>query len=172
MNLPNKLTLARIALVPVCLLFAALGWALPAALVFILAAVTDALDGRIARKHNLVTNFGKFADPIADKILVVSLLILLGAQGRLPLYLPLVVVIRELAVDGLRLIAVERGQVVAAGTAGKVKTAVTMVLIPAAMLLHGPVIQLLSAAAAGLTVYSGYTYFHALRALFRADFGK
>lgn len=172
MNLPNKLTLLRILLVPACLILAALHWYIPAAIIFIAAAVTDALDGSIARKHNLVTNFGKFADPIADKLLSVTMLILLGAQGRLPLYLALVVVIRELAVDGLRLIAVEQGKVVAAGMAGKVKTATTMVLIPLAMVFSGVVIDVLALVVAALTVYSGVTYFYALRDIFTGDFHK
>ena len=127
MNLPNKLTLLRIILVPVFL--AVLYWGFPGAdyaalAIFIIASLTDLLDGKIARKYNLVTDFGKFADPRADNILVVA--------ARLWFV--------EFAVSGLRMIASDNGRVIAAGWSGKVKTASSMVCI-VVMLAMGPVIE-------------------------------
>ena len=108
-------TLLRIALVPVCLILLYAGQFVWSAAVFALACVTDFLDGKIARRNKLITNFGKFADPIADKILTVTMMIFLSSLHMLPVWLPVIVVIRELMVDGLRLIAMEKGRVVAAG---------------------------------------------------------
>lgn len=133
MNLPNKLTLLRTVLVPVFLLFLFVK-AIPlnftfALIVFAAASVTDALDGHIARKNGLVTNFGKFLDPLADKVLVVSALIAfikLGVIGAIPV---IIIVAREFMVSGLRLISADSGVVVAAGFWGKLKTAFTMVSI-------------------------------------------
>ena len=129
MNVPNRLTILRILLVPVCLLLAGYDHRLAAAIVFALACLTDTLDGHIARKKKLITNFGKFADPIADKILVLSMMIVLCYKHTLPVWLPVILVFRELLVDGLRMVAAEQGRVVAAGWSGKVKTACQMVLI-------------------------------------------
>lgn len=133
MNLPNKLTLLRTILVPFFLLF--LFWEqIPfnftiALLIFAVASVTDALDGYIARKNNLVTSFGKFLDPLADKVLVVSALaafVELDIFGSVPL---IIIVAREFMVSGLRLVTADKGVVVAAGFWGKLKTAFTMVAI-------------------------------------------
>ena len=173
MNLPNKLTILRIVLVPVCLLLAGYGQYLPAAAVFALAAITDALDGHIARKKQLITNFGKFADPIADKILVLSMMIVLSAREMLPLWLPVILVFRELMVDGLRMVAAEQGQVVAADWSGKVKTVSQIVLIIYALIFgYSPLTLICSILVAALTLYSGIAYFWKLRNLFRKDFGK
>lgn len=172
MNLPNKLTILRIVLVPVCLLLAGYGVYPAAAAVFILAAVTDALDGRIARKKHLITNFGKFADPIADKILVLSMMIVLCDRGFVPVWLPVILVFRELMVDGLRMVAAEQGRVVAAGWSGKIKTVSQMVLIVWALLFRsGTLTVILSAIVAALTLYSGAEYFWKLRDLFKKDLG-
>ena len=172
MNLPNQLTLLRILLVPVCLLLAGYGLYPAAAAVFILAAVTDALDGRIARKRHLITNFGKFADPIADKILVLSMMIVLCYKGLLPVWLPIILVFRELMVDGLRMVAAEQGRVVAAGWSGKIKTVSQMVLIVYALLFgNGTLTLILSILVAALTLYSGAEYFWKLRDLFKKDLG-
>jgi CDP-diacylglycerol--glycerol-3-phosphate 3-phosphatidyltransferase len=140
MNLPNKLTLLRILLVPVYLLCMYLQvipcrYAL-ALLVFILASVTDALDGHIARKHNLITTFGKFADPLADKVLVLAALAALSDIGNSPVngIVVTIVATREFMVSGLRLVTAEKGIVVAAGIWGKLKTAFTMVTIIAIQL--------------------------------------
>jgi len=172
MNLPNKLTVIRIALVPVCLILLALGFPIAAGAVFAIASITDFVDGYLARKNNLVTNFGKFADPIADKILTASMMVLMAAKGLLPVWLPIIVIIRELMVDGLRLIAVEKGTVVAAGMSGKVKTALQMITIIYACAFQNVLGVLLSIVSAALTIYSGAEYFYHLRGLFMKDLGK
>ena len=140
MNLPNKLTLLRIVLIPVFM--GVLYWGFPGAdyvalAVFIAASLTDLLDGKIARKYNLVTDFGKFADPLADKMLVTAAMLWFVEAGRMPAWALLVVICREFAVSGLRMIASDEGRVIAAGWSGKVKTAATMVCI-IVMLLLGP----------------------------------
>ena len=143
MNLPNKLTLMRIILTPIFM--AVLYWGFPgadyAALgIFIIASLTDLLDGKIARKYNLVTDFGKFADPLADKILVTAAMLWFVEQGRMPAWALLVVLLREFAVSGLRMIASDKGRVIAAGWSGKVKTAATMVCV-IVMLAIGPMVE-------------------------------
>lgn len=140
MNLPNKLTMLRIILTPVFL--AVLYWGFPGAdyaalAIFIIASLTDLLDGKIARKYHLVTDFGKFADPLADKILVVAAMLWFVECGRMPAWMVMIVITREFAVSGLRMIASDNGRVIAAGWSGKVKTASTMVCI-VVMLLMGP----------------------------------
>ena len=157
MNLPNKLTLLRILLIPVCLLLWALGQPVFSAAVFALAALTDFLDGYIARKQNITTVFGKFADPVADKILVLTAMIFLCADGIIPAWAVCIVAARELMVDGLRLVAVGRGPVIAAGWLGKIKTNLQFFCILAGMLLpKGHWITLaLTVAMAVMTVWSG-----------------
>ena len=133
MNLPNKLTVARVVLVPFFIFFLLTDivpvsslWAL---VVFALASITDALDGHIARSRNLVTNFGKFLDPLADKVLVISALVCfteMGLCGAVPV---IIITAREFMVSGLRLVTAGEGVVVAAGICGKLKTAFTMVAI-------------------------------------------
>jgi len=137
MNLPNKLTLLRVCMIPVFVVLAyqqKLGFQLAAAAVFLIASFTDMLDGKIARRNNLVTNFGKFADPIADKLLVMSAMVMLTAQGRMPAWVCICLLGREFIISGFRLVAVDAGNVIAAGWLGKVKTvfqmtAVTMLLV-------------------------------------------
>lgn len=133
MNLPNKLTLLRIILVPFFIVSILIDFPLRylvSGVIFGIASVTDSLDGRIARSQNLVTDFGKFADPLADKILVISALVcflqtgLLGAYGAIPV---VVVLFREFAVSGIRLLAASSGKVVAANIWGKIKTVSQMV---------------------------------------------
>ena len=139
MNLPNKLTLLRVILVPFFLLFLLVDaiplngvWAL---IVFAAASITDALDGHIARSRNLVTDFGKFLDPVADKVLVFSALIAFTEMG-LASSIPVVIMIaREFLVSSLRMVAAANGKVIAAGKSGKIKTAVTMVSIVGILLL-------------------------------------
>ena len=135
MNLPNKLTLLRVILVPFFLLFMYLDVCpynfLIALIIFVGASITDALDGKIARKHNLVTNFGKFLDPLADKVLVMAALAVFVEfddvkMGAIPF---IIITAREFMVSGLRLLAADGGVVVAAGIWGKLKTAFTMVAI-------------------------------------------
>ena len=132
MNWPNRLSLIRIALVPfvVLMMYVNLPFSyLIALLLFIVASFTDFLDGQIARRQNLVTNFGKFIDPVADKLLVLSTMIGLCGQGIIPAWACIVVLFRELAVDGLRLVAVQQGQVIAAGKLGKIKTCSQMLTL-------------------------------------------
>ena len=139
MNLPNKLTMLRILLIPVFMVV--LYWDFPGATwvavaIFIVASFTDLLDGKIARKYNLVTDFGKFADPLADKMLVTAALLWFVEIGQMPAWALLIVLVREFAVSGLRMVASDKGRVIAAGWSGKVKTASTMVCI-VLMLLPG-----------------------------------
>ena len=108
--------------------------------IFIIASLTDLLDGKIARKYNLVTDFGKFADPLADKILVTAAMLWFVEVGRMPAWALLVVLLREFAVSGLRMIASDKGRVIAAGWSGKVKTAATMVCV-IVMLAIGPMVE-------------------------------
>ena len=136
MNLPNKLTLLRVILIPFFLLF--MYWDIPfhygiALVIFSAASITDALDGKIARARNLVTNFGKFLDPLADKVLVMAALAVFVEfpevkMGAVPL---IIIIAREFMVSGLRLLAANSGVVVAAGIWGKLKTAFTMIAIVA-----------------------------------------
>ena len=163
MNLANKLTLTRVALIPVFLIV--LYWGFPmsnwvAVAVFILASLTDFLDGYIARSRNLVTAFGKFMDPLADKMLVMAAMCWLVQTLQMAAWVLVVVLMREFAVSGLRLVAVERGRVIAAAWSGKIKTAVTMVCL-CFMIALG--IEWLDLVCQGLilvtTVYSGVEYF-------------
>ena len=132
MNLPNKLTMVRVVLIPVYLVLWHLDFTFnnyAALAVFVVASLTDFLDGYIARKHNLVTDFGKFMDPLADKMLVLTAMTCFCAMGRFPDWALVIVMAREFAVSGLRLVAVDNGRVIAAGWSGKVKTFSTMVCL-------------------------------------------
>ena len=132
MNLPNKLTMLRILLIPVFMVV--LYWDFPGATwvavaIFIVASFTDLLDGKIARKYNLVTNFGKFMDPLADKLLVCTALICLTSMNRLNVIVVLVIIAREFIISGFRLVASDNGIVIAASYWGKFKTVSQMALI-------------------------------------------
>lgn len=134
MNLPNKLTIARVIMIPFFVLFlltglggAASKWI--ALAIFIIASLTDLLDGHIARKYNLVTNFGKFMDPLADKLLVCAAMICLVEMGRLPAWIVIVIISREFIISGFRLIASDNGRVIAASYWGKFKTTFQMLMI-------------------------------------------
>lgn len=138
MNLPNKLTILRAIMIPFFLVFMYMsvmeghdfGWLKWVALgVFIAASLTDMLDGKIARKYNLVTNFGKFMDPLADKLLVCSALIALSDIGRMPAWIVIVIIARDFIISGFRLVAAEKGVVIAAGWSGKIKTTVQMIMV-------------------------------------------
>ena len=140
MNLANKLTIFRIILVPIMVVFAYIpingdvyGIAIPMLImeaIFIIASITDKLDGYIARSRNQVTTFGKFLDPLADKILVLSAMVILVEMGKLPAWIPIIVLAREFIVSGFRLIAVEKGgKVIAASMWGKIKTVTQMIAI-------------------------------------------
>ncbi|MBR4808440.1 MAG: CDP-diacylglycerol--glycerol-3-phosphate 3-phosphatidyltransferase [Lachnospiraceae bacterium] len=134
MNLPNKLTILRVLLIPVfVVLLLADFWGkyfdYIALAVFIIASLTDMLDGMIARKYNLITNFGKFMDPLADKLLVCSAMICLLDLGRIPAWVVIVIIAREFIISGFRLVASDKGVVIAAGYIGKVKTVFQMIMI-------------------------------------------
>jgi len=159
LNLPNKLTLLRIVLVPVYLVLLAQGLDWLALIVFAIASLTDMLDGQIARKYNLITNFGKFMDPIADKMLTHTAFIMLCAMGRLNVVACIIFVAREFVVSGLRLCAVEQGHVIAAGMSGKVKTVLQMILVMWLTVFGvGLIGDVLAFAAAAMTLYSMVEY--------------
>ncbi|MCU6707173.1 CDP-diacylglycerol--glycerol-3-phosphate 3-phosphatidyltransferase [Paenibacillus sp. J5C_2022] len=181
MNLPNRITLARIFLVPVIMFFLLVQFDLGtlrisdfaitynqivAALIFIIAASTDGLDGYIARKNKLVTNLGKLLDPLADKLLVAAVLISLVEMDKLNALIAIVIISREFAVTGLRQIALLEGSVMAASKWGKWKTAIQITMIVALLLnnfpfalIHFPFDIIASWVAAIITVYSGIDYF-------------
>ncbi|MDD5016481.1 MAG: CDP-diacylglycerol--glycerol-3-phosphate 3-phosphatidyltransferase [Eubacteriales bacterium] len=140
MNLANKLTLLRMALIPVFIVFFYIDiayWNYWAAGIFVIAALTDLFDGLLARKHNMVTNFGKLIDPIADKLLVCSALILLSAIGWIHPVFVIILVGREFVVSGLRAVAAAEGKVLAASNLGKAKTVVQIVAVVGVLLQDG-----------------------------------
>ena len=132
MNLPNKLTTARVIMIPFFLVFLMTnffeGSNYVALAIFIIASLTDVLDGKIARKYNLVTNFGKFMDPLADKLLVCSAMIAFIELGLMPAWIVIIIIAREFIISGFRLIAAEKNVVIAAGMSGKIKTTVQMIM--------------------------------------------
>ena len=134
MNLPNKLTIFRVLLIPVFLVFMLTSFAgvnskWIALAIFVVASLTDLLDGKIARKYNLVTNFGKFMDPLADKLLVCAAIVCLTSKGVLPAWITITIISREFIISGFRLIASDSGVVIAAGYWGKFKTTFQMVMV-------------------------------------------
>ncbi|MCY6372530.1 CDP-diacylglycerol--glycerol-3-phosphate 3-phosphatidyltransferase [Clostridium ganghwense] len=169
MNLANKLTMLRILLVPVFLIFVALNTPLgtvTAIVVFILASLTDKLDGHIARSRNQITKFGKFMDPLADKLLVTSALVSLVEYQIVPTWMAMIIIAREFAVTGLRAVAASEGIVIAASWWGKLKTATQMVAIVFALikLVYSPayityITYIILGAAVIITVISGVDYF-------------
>ncbi len=183
MNLPNRITLARIFMIPLMLVFLLLDlewwsheltlgtYSLPVnqligALLFIVAACTDGIDGYIARKHNLVTNLGKLLDPLADKLLVAAVLIALVAMGKCDSWIAVIIISREFAVTGLREVALLEGSVIAASKWGKAKTITQIIAISALLLnnfpfewIHIPFDQIAIWLAALITIYSGIDYF-------------
>jgi CDP-diacylglycerol--glycerol-3-phosphate 3-phosphatidyltransferase len=182
-NLPNRITLARICLIPIMMFFLLVDfdfypdpihWGsfqlsvnhLVAAVIFLLAASTDGIDGYIARKYNMVTNLGKLLDPLADKLLVSAVLISLVELGRCDSWIAIVIISREFAVTGLRQIALLEGKVVAASKWGKIKTVVQIVAISLLLLnnfpfqfVSIPVDDIAIWAAALITIFSGIDYF-------------
>lgn len=185
MNLPNKLTLLRILLVPVAaavyllvpadagILNAASGFGLRNLIVLILfaaASLTDFFDGYLARKHHWITSFGKFADPLADKMLVNTTLILLVWSHDVNVVAVLLMIVRDLMVDGLRFCAAQSGEIVSAGWWGKVKTVLQMAAILSLLLCNWPFVyiglpvdQILVWCAAAASLYSGWIYFQKLK---------
>lgn len=171
MNLPNKLTVARVIAVPFFVVAYILGFKWLAGfwialILFIGASFTDMLDGKIARKRNLVTNFGKIMDPLADKILVYSAFCLMVGDGTVPAWMFIIILAREFAVSGMRTVAASEGLVVAAGMSGKIKTVLQMIAVPVLILAHAlpqfPVImtvgQVFLWASLIMTIYSGIEY--------------
>lgn len=156
MNLPNKLTIIRAALIPVFLFFLLADFAgdaskYIAAAIFIAASLTDLLDGKIARKYNLVTNFGKFMDPLADKLLVCSALIAFVELEYIPSWIVIIIISREFIISGYRLIAADKGVVIAANYWGKFKTVFQMIMTILLILqLDYPYIDVVE----GLFIYS------------------
>lgn len=165
MNLPNKLTIARVIAVPFFIVAYYFGWYMLAFIIFVAASFTDMLDGQIARKHNLVTNFGKIMDPLADKVFVYSAICLM-----IPMYVPawmlIIILAREFTVAGMRTVAASEGIVIAAGMSGKIKTVLQMIAV--CLLLLVPafpffvplwyVAQAFLWASLIMTVYSGAEY--------------
>ncbi len=127
MTTASKITLVRVLMIPVFMALLLMGFNIPALIVFVVASCTDFIDGYIARHYNQVSNFGKFLDPLADKLLVISCMLIFLQWNRMPAWAVMVVLTREFAVTGLRLVAVEGGRVIAAGWSGKAKTFSTMV---------------------------------------------
>ncbi len=167
MNLPNRLTIARVIMIPFFLIFLMTdffaGSKYVALAIFIIASLTDMLDGKIARKYNLVTNFGKFMDPLADKLLVCSAMIAFIELDLIPAWIVIIIIAREFIISGFRLIAAEKNVVIAAGMSGKIKTTVQMIMcclliarLPFAFMRY--VEQVFIYAALVLTVYSLIVY--------------
>lgn len=185
MNLANKLTLFRVILIPIFIFFLSMPtishWALISLIIFAVAAYTDHLDGAYARKYNLVTNFGIFMDPFADKLLVTSAMIMLVALKMIPAWIAIVIVAREFAVSGLRTVTAKDGLVIAASILGKIKTfsqmiAVILMLIKLILVTdasfagaHGWIVanapflinlpDIIMIFAGLMTLYSGFDYF-------------
>ena len=173
MNLPNKLTMARILAVPVFIVLYMMGHNVIATIVFILASLTDMLDGQIARKRGLVTNFGKIMDPLADKILVYSAFICMVQIGIVPGWMLVIILFREFIVSGLRTVAAADGTVIAAGKTGKLKTILQMIAVPLLLLNNWPFSyigipgdQIFLWAQLIMTIVSGVEYVYENRGVF------
>lgn len=173
MNLPNKLTLGRIIAVPIFIIVLMNGYFYTASIIFIAASITDFLDGYIARKQNLVTNFGKIMDPLADKILVMSALICLVEIGQVYGWMVIIILAREFTVTGLRTVAAAQGVVIAAGMTGKIKTVLQMIAIPLLLLqnwpfeyLGIPVANIMLWASVIMTIISGFEYVYKNKHIF------
>ena len=167
MNWPNRLSIFRVLCIPVLVLLLSLSapwchWC--AVAVFALASFSDYLDGHLARKNHWVTTFGKFIDPVADKLLVLSTFIMLISLNLVPAWMVVLILARELSVDGLRLVAVSQGKVISAGPLGKIKTASQMILILLILILRVPMFSfpagvLFGIFVCGMTLWSGVDYF-------------
>jgi len=173
MNLPNKLTVLRVVLIPIFIVVLMTGHYYISAIIFVAASLTDALDGAIARKYNLVTNFGKIMDPLADKLLVTAAMVCLVELGDIPAWMVFVILAREFTITSLRSVAASEGIVIAAGKSGKIKTILQMTAIVAILIrnypfeaLNIPVADGLLWAAVLMTIYSGAEYIIQNRKLF------
>jgi CDP-diacylglycerol---glycerol-3-phosphate 3-phosphatidyltransferase len=170
LNAPNILTLTRVALIPVLaavLLSTLQNSDLLAAIVFVIASATDALDGWLARRRHEVTQFGKLMDPLADKLLITAALVSLVALYRLDAWVAMVIIAREFAVTGLRMLALEQGQVISASVWGKLKTTTQVAMVLALIWVDRPApwVDILIYATVAITVLSGVDYFVRLRKL-------
>ncbi len=167
MTTASKITLVRVAMIPAYIVTMYLSqgqaglWMWVSLAVFVVASLTDYVDGYIARHYNQTTDFGKFLDPLADKLLTIAAMAMFCQWGVFPAWALMIVLTREFAVTGLRLVAVQKGNVIAAGWSGKVKTASTMVGLCAMMAIPGiPVLNwIVIVVIVGTTVYSGVEYF-------------
>ena len=165
MNLANKITMFRVICIPLFIVLMYLegdAMRMAALVVFLVASVSDFIDGYVARHYNQVSDFGKFMDPLADKMLVITAMLMLVEVGRMPAWVLALVITREFAVSGLRLIAVEGGRVIAAAKSGKVKTACTMVCIIAMLYPYFSSAAFDTACSIIIlvtTLYSGVEYF-------------
>ena len=170
MNLPNKLTISRVVAVPVFVLLYMKGFNTAAFVIFCLASLTDMLDGKIARKYDLITNFGKIMDPLADKILVYSAFCLMVENGIVPSWMLIVILCREFVVAGIRTVAASEGIVIAAGMSGKIKTVLQMIAVPLLILGKPDIVMTLGQwflwAALIMTVVSGGEYVYKNRQVF------
>lgn len=176
MNLPNKLTMFRILLIPILVVVMMMSSDvkfLYALVIFAVASITDTLDGIIARKYNLITDFGKFMDPLADKLLVISMMICLIEVNVIPAWIVIIIVARELSVSIMRAIAAANGKVIAAAKSGKAKTVSQMFTIVFLLLgryLDNNIIIIIGNiglyVATALTLYSGWEYFYKNKHLF------
>ena len=167
MTTASKITLIRVAFIPLFMVLMYLSggeaglWMFASLALFIVASLTDYVDGYIARKYNQVSDFGKFLDPLADKLLVIAAMLMFCEWGMFPAWALMIVLTREFAVTGLRLVAVGKGKVIAAGWSGKVKTASTMIGLCALMAFPGLAVLrwIIIAVIVITTVYSGVEYF-------------
>ena len=172
MNLPNKLTIIRVIAVPFFVALYMLGYNIAAFVLFIAASFTDMLDGKIARKYNLVTNFGKIMDPLADKILGYSAVCLMVADGTVQGWMLIVILAREFTIAGMRTVAASDGIVIAAGMSGKIKTVLQMIAVPLLILGDFPheyvpyAANVFLWASLIMTVYSGIEYIWQNRKVF------
>ena len=164
----NKITIFRILLIPVFLVLAYMGQRYWALAVYIIACLSDMADGYIARHYNQISNFGKFMDPLADKALVLAAMCFFIEKGQMPGWAVVIVLFREFAVSGLRLIAVEQQRVIAAAWSGKIKTACTMVGLCVMLFTSHPLVnQIVTWVIVITTLYSGIEYFYVNRDVFK-----
>ena len=164
----NKITIFRILLIPVFLILAYMGQMTWALVVYIIACLSDMADGYIARHYNQISNFGKFMDPLADKVLVLAAMCFFIENGQMPGWAVVIVLFREFAVSGLRLIAVEQQRVIAAAWSGKIKTACTMVGLCVMLFTSHPLVnQIVTWVIVITTLYSGIEYFYVNRDVFK-----
>lgn len=170
MNLPNKLTVLRVLLVPVFVVLYLDSMSTPALIVFLVASFTDYLDGYIARKYDLTTNFGKIMDPLADKVLVVSAFCCMVENGVMPAWMLIVILTREFTVSGMRTVAASEGVVIAAGASGKIKTVLQMIAVPLLIIGDSGILAIAAQgfliASVVMTVISGAEYIYKNRHIF------